>query len=398
MLEIDLDEFGTPGWLTPLGKFDPAYIRKKNHEAWLAAHRPKFARDAGFDPNQDRDQYGRWTQEGSGTLGKKAEWIRQKIDTVADELKFPKDRIFMSKADYKFSLNGANYRAAGVAINSNDGWTIQSDVEEKYAKGDIVIFGEDNTKFDEDFPVRGLVAHEIQHQMFNQVLDAYSAETGHLYNHNPDKMDITNFRAKPEVLEDIKNAYPTIYALESLGWDSDAFLNKLEEEDGVTWYSKQYWDQAGAHKPGSRKLAINETLAEIASLTQEGEAKIWTPETGAQMTEHLRGWLKSQYEKDGSSFAEPDEHAAQMADPWAYAEMMEDTDGDDEFRKKFGTKLHNIRGIGGDGMPRYSRPVWTDYPDPVISPTWKKLFDTFRAEYKRINMIKDGHIAIPGTY
>jgi hypothetical protein len=40
-MEIDLDQYGTPGWLTPLGRLDPTEIRKKNREKWLREQQAK---------------------------------------------------------------------------------------------------------------------------------------------------------------------------------------------------------------------------------------------------------------------------------------------------------------------------------------------------------------------
>ena len=395
---LDINQFGEPHWLGPLAQFDPKTIREYHRQRWIDAQKAKLAAAQAArkvrvlgDANPNRWPAGSPDSKGGEfapkNMGAKSDWIREKIDAVADKMKFPKDRIHMSMGTYMFELNGNQYRAGGIAINSPNGFT-QPDTGEKFGKGDIVIYGHEVTGFEEDMSVRPLVAHEIQHQMYNQVMRSNNEEFAHLYTHNPDLVETGTGRVKPEALESIKGSYPTLYALESLGWGSDTYFNALEEEDGVTWYSKQYWDQAGSHKPGTRELAINETLAEIASLIESEDARIWDKDTGNQMTEHLRGWLKSEYEKEGGAFADPEEHASQMQDPWAYVEMMEDTDGDDEFRKKFGTKVRNIKGFR-NGEPIYYRPIFTDYPDPVISPTWMKLFNTLQQQYKRLNNITD---------
>jgi ribosomal protein S18 acetylase RimI-like enzyme len=360
-----------PVWTELFNLIDREYRKLKN------------IKDAGFDPNQPRapkgsPNGGQWTSAPGG--GAKAEWIRQKIDKIADDLKFPKDRIHMSTGVHTFELNGETHVAGGLAVYSKNGYT-QQDTGERFGFGDVVIFDEKDTGFNEDFPVHGVAAHEIEHQKFRQVIDRYNEQYVDLR-----KMGFDPFTMD---LKEVENSHPTFAALHSLGWGMSNYNAKLQEDDGVTPYSQEYWEQYEADEAdkSNQQLAINETLAEIAMLKVTEEARYLTPETGPKMTEWLKTYFTERYKRDGNKMSEPEEFASIMEDPWAYASDMVEKEDDAAFKKAFGMSIKNVRGLDFNGTPRFRRSFFN--PEPVITPVWAKLFDTIEREYRRLNNITD---------
>lgn len=235
-----------------------------------------------FNPDEPRDDHGRWTTGMLAKVGGKAEWIRQKIDTIAEQLGYPKEKIFMSDATHTFDVNGKHYTSGGVAFTRAGGMI--GEYPEHYEKGDIVIFGRPG--FDQDFPVRGIVAHEIEHQKFQTVFDQYIKEDGEIIAEQQALLDKglkgkayreaspadENDVVKPESV----SRYPTLAALQPfLGLDKlpnkEDGPTKLAQEDGVSNYSKQYWDEFAAGGGRQRLAAIHETLGEMSRLREEHE-------------------------------------------------------------------------------------------------------------------------------
>lgn len=96
------------------------------------------------------------------------------------------------------------------------------------------------------------IAHEAMHAKFEAIRKAYNKET-------------------EAIIDGVAGSYPLH---KSMGNSFGPPLNALARDDGVTPYSTAYWKQAATdHKPQTAALATNETLAEMASLDQQGKLK-----------------------------------------------------------------------------------------------------------------------------
>lgn len=381
-LYLDINQFGTPHWLGELARIDPTTIRAYNRQQWInamkakgeaaqAARKIRVMNDAGFDPSQDRDEHGRWTRTGQTKLGAKADWIRTKVDAVADELHFPKDRIFLSDEKITFQLNGETMLYGGAAVGTKgDGWTTPGGV--KYGTGDVVVFGTQG--FDKDFPVAGIIAHEIQHQRWNQVQQRFEEELKQI----DDRYKRTATDGDGNLLPQYREEFPTVAAMQDSGWHDIETGKILTKTDGVTEYSKRWWKE---HADGKAyySTAVNETLAEIAALEQQGDLRRSTNDV---TFDDVEKFVIADITNDPNYTEEEQRRVNQ--DPWEYADAV----NRDRFYKRFGVRFDEV------GFDVQKRTV--EMPDfsessfyVVIAPEWEKLYETVKAQYKRINMIKD---------
>ena len=178
---------------------------------------------------------------------------------VATKQGYPAEMIKMGaeKApDREFELNGKKYMAAGLAhITDSPGAP---------PKGTIRIFP---TALSED-TVEGVTVHEIMHQKWQTVFDAYKSEKKamhkladpHSYKDNP-VMNIDDTLKPP-----YDKQFPIYTKLHE--FIDGATWEKLRKFDGITSYSTQWWGAAEARDAGMNQ-AVHETLAEMARIEAE---------------------------------------------------------------------------------------------------------------------------------
>ena len=179
-------------------------------------------------------------------------------DEVARRLNYPTDNISYSAERYTFQLNGETRVAAGLAYLDT---------------GKIVIYPNQINRSED---VRNVMAHEIGHQVFQTVQNRQSTERDRVLGEpdvlvqDQDKDSLNPPRRQPAMRADgslregvgLEEKYPA-YALTNK-FDV-ASLKQLEKEDGVTQYSRDWW-QAFSAGTATRSQAMHETFAEISSL------------------------------------------------------------------------------------------------------------------------------------
>ena len=172
---------------------------------------------------------------------------------VITALDYDPAKFRINRGDRPFNLNGRQYMTAGLAHLDT---------------GEIEIFPSQLTRAS----VAGVVAHETQHQKFEKVITAYMAERERMHE---DKRNGRAWILKPDdtMRDEYAKDYPIYTAfhpvIEKMG-----IKDKLIETDGVSEYSRDWWQAYGKHE-ASFKQAAHETLAEMARLDWEHGGGQW---------------------------------------------------------------------------------------------------------------------------
>jgi len=230
-----------------------------------------------YNPDQERDDHGRWTSGGGESsygevkypvdaLGKfqNIKDLHAAAKQVAKEMGY-KGKID-AKQEHLFQLSGKTYRAAG-------GFNPMTKDLSLYQTGIRAA------------SVPGVMAHEIQHAKNDLVIgaSAFSASTFYAG---------ANFTGSPSQAKREEEK-------ESLGrlkqYLTPEYQQKLRDSDGCTDYSRQYWKEFEAGKRDVGR-AHDETLAEVSKLystrgeekTKEIVAKEWIDYHKAINTEYDR--------------------------------------------------------------------------------------------------------------
>lgn len=221
-----------------------------------------------FDPNEKRDETGKWTKDGSGlpplTLPEfngvgSMEFVRERADTIAKDMGFDPKRIDISEDKPTFELNGKQYNTGGIAeTNKPEG------------EGRIVIYRQNIVASALD----GVIVHEIEHMKFQTVLNRYATESSavgkepgpapdpeHKYywgrNGGPDAVMAPDGHLRG----DYAAKYPVYSGMQEAFYKHGA--QAFGKTDGVTPYSYDWWSAFQDGKTGSYQ-AVHETLAEMA--------------------------------------------------------------------------------------------------------------------------------------
>jgi hypothetical protein len=308
------------------------------------------------------------TEQNPTAMGKRTEWVRDKIDVMAQQYNYPREKIYMSDDTYTFQLNGRNCKAGGLAF--------LYDNEEKGRKaGDIVMYG--HPDFNVDLPIRGILAHEIMHQKFHMVMEEWKRE---VFQWAADHDRPVSFRQKVAPAD--RNKYPVMAALHSTAIVTDG--KKLAEDDGVSNYSSEYWAEfyrGGEYSQEKFNSAVHETLAEIARLDEEnGLARKMKPEKlYTELDKFLKDHFTERFRKDGNRFAEPEEYQSIMSDPFAYFEMADSYD----LQRKLGIASHKQVRVDHIRKQAIYEPSYFNTPHK-IKPSWLKLYDVIEKQYERL--------------
>lgn len=176
------------------------------------------------------------------------EEARDKVWAEAERQGYPTGKVLVSFDTKQFQLSGQNYNYAGSCDLKTGLITIWPQIA--------------------GAQMPGVMAHEIEHAKFQGALDKYMEERSRLIKDDrkdSEGKDVT--RANGEIRDEFKKDYPITNAL----WESyekPGGSTKMTEEDGVSPYSKMWWD---SWKNGEAKTdqAFHETMAEMARIRFE---------------------------------------------------------------------------------------------------------------------------------
>jgi hypothetical protein len=255
-----------------------------------------------FDPNEPRDESGKWTDGGGGDGGGGtpgysdvvADHARDVLSAgrdVAEKLGYDPKLVSIGSnddPDRTFTLNGQQYKAAGLAYTRSDSKTPGGP-----KKGEIVLFPGAIGSADS---ARGVAAHEVEHHKFQQALDRYQVEREAVMKDPgppPDpnhqywwgRKGGTDAMMKPDgtLRPPYDEKYPVYQAMEQAYrmHPSEYFA----ESDGVSDYSIDWWREWKGDKSGPNyEKAMHETLAEM------GKAKYQTGKFPPNDTARLLSW------------------------------------------------------------------------------------------------------------
>lgn len=205
------------------------------------------ARYGKFDPNQPRDDDGRWTDGGAvGTEPIISEEDRENlVDAIISEIGFDPSAASYQGSGYEFEVGGTKCTAIG---------------DYNPETGEIRIY---SGAFRSDELLRSVVAHEHQHHVYTIVEKKYHDELQDIMRRGMAGEDI--IKPSGELREQYKEQYK-IYAI--LQPFHDERSKELSKKDGVSTYSRMYWTDEGMKKYGWTR-AVNETLAEVSSAATE---------------------------------------------------------------------------------------------------------------------------------
>jgi hypothetical protein len=164
-------------------------------------------------------------------------------------------KLTVTDDEYNFTLNGIPGKAAGSA---------------DLVTGEVTLYAHQLTGYN-DSTLRGILAHEIMHQKFQNVLNEYRKERDevHADQRNPPGEGgyAPRYVIKPddELREEFAPDYPVYAVMEPLLGFSHNNMDKLAKTDGVTPYSRDWW-KAHRNNTATWEQAYHETLAEISNL------------------------------------------------------------------------------------------------------------------------------------
>src|ERR1039458_3515927 len=204
-----------------------------------------------------------WDERGRGRheqpSGVPADARQRKFDedeirAAAKKQGFTPEKIDISYEPKQFKVGERTFDYAGAAYRENGRITIWPDQ----------VGGQ---------TLDGLMAHEVMHQRwnaFNQELESERTATMELYKKYPATWEGTHnntdnpMRWNGYVKDEFKDKYPAQWLYENT---LDQNFEQMKKDDGVTEYSKAYWEQFGKTVPW--QAAVHETLAEMARIKQD---------------------------------------------------------------------------------------------------------------------------------
>lgn len=190
-----------------------------------------------------------------GTLPDEQERARMRVmssqvGAVAAGLHFNPDDISVSNEDKQFTLNGKTLNYAGMANKNTGMCTIYS-------------------KYNNYQTVAAVTAHEVMHQKTWRFFDRYGKERDRMFEalkkfddeHGRVSRLEEPMKADGLLREPWASQFPTYQRYQEITKEWD----KLAESDGVTAYSREWWDAAKKGEAGFDQAAW-ETLSEMAAL------------------------------------------------------------------------------------------------------------------------------------
>lgn len=251
---------GLSRYFSPTGqRVDPAVLQQ-------VASQLKLRSAVGFDPNQPRDDRGRWI-DGAGQTSifdtpSDVGRVTRRAQSMAARMGFPPSRVqVVDEPPRAFKVGDRQFTEAGHYNPVN---------------GRIQINARNIGKYD---PVGLITAHEVMHAQFDAVWSALEDEHRAI-NGLPASEIKRLFRmdgtAREESKAEVMDRFP-VSTLWAQTW-GDAFLGKgqrerMEKEDGHSDYSSAHWQPKAINTINGTKNAINETLAEIARMEENDDVR-----------------------------------------------------------------------------------------------------------------------------
>jgi hypothetical protein len=183
------------------------------------------------------------------TMAGRGDEVLFNAKAVADRQGFDSSKISISDEVKTFKLGDVEYKYAGAAFLKEGTITLYPNV---IHPGTTI----------------GITAHEIMHQKWQAIFDAYVAErdAASAKSSELDWNDRLLAPMKPDgsLRDEAKKDYPIYAKFEPILRDQSKFY----KDDGVTEYSKAYWNLWNKGEMRT-DLAFHETLAEMARLHLE---------------------------------------------------------------------------------------------------------------------------------
>lgn len=182
---------------------------------------------------------------------------------VAKDQGYDPDMIEVITQRHDFEVNGQTMHAAGVAHIAGE----KKGIIEVYAPGLAPGPGETLT-LREISGIQDTMVHEVMHQKFQTVLDAYSEERERVINMPAASLEEVRriMAADGSLRPPYDKQFPLYQRLQPLLEGSD---RHYAMSDGVSPYSLQYWlEWQNNEGAGGAMAAMHETLAEMARIKQ----------------------------------------------------------------------------------------------------------------------------------
>lgn len=246
-----------------------------------------------FNPEQPRDERGQWTSGGGTTVIDEEKRIdeerRAKVERRAADIAKqmgvnPSIINVVDKEPREFQVGNLKFHEAGhydprtgmIEINARNSYDDRMSV------------------------TQGIAAHEVSHAIYDAARAEQAAEHEEISNLPKAEIDRL-YRAsgyvRPETRQEVHDRWPVSAAFYQHIGDSyleteaeqqgesrfKRNMDALEKADGVSDYSRAYWQKGALSQSGGFERAVNETLAEVAryqmtSPAWEGKKpdEIWT--------------------------------------------------------------------------------------------------------------------------
>ena len=262
--KVNLKKSLKADWLRACARAQ-THLKRSAHSDWMDARARVLAR-AWNEADHPRDEHGRWTDGGGGEsesgftdqmeeafrIAETTEKVMALAVETAKKLDFNPALIEYTTEDKKFKVGEAEFNYAG-----------------SYQFGDSKItlymnqLNENNAK--------GVTAHEIGHRKFQLLTEMYKAETALMMKDPgppPDpshqywwgRKGGTDAMMKPDGT--LRPPYDKHYPIYQEWTEIGMMRPSLEQDDGITPYSKMYWTEWEKGTVNTN-LAYHETMAEI---------------------------------------------------------------------------------------------------------------------------------------
>lgn len=221
-----------------------------------------------FNPNEQRDQGGKWTSGGAApdaeddawdralakTAQKEADDLAQEhikivkaaADKVATDLNFDPNLISVRSDNMQFQLNGKSYDYAGAAYLTGPN------------AGKIEIFADKVS----GSTTANVTAHEIGHQKFEKFRNDYKADYKAMTDATKD-IDLDTFMKPNGLLKgEWADKFPVYQKYTEVMMPS--ILEDFAKSDGITDYSESWW-KAWHEQKANTDQAMHETIAEMTA-------------------------------------------------------------------------------------------------------------------------------------
>jgi hypothetical protein len=226
-----------------------------------------------YNPDQPRDDHGRFGSTGEGAEASKDQKNMEVLDTnmstfeahsamIRNEARrqgYPVEKVSVVEGAQNFKVGDREFALGGTAAKDGTITMYPGAFQDQ-----VNLTG-----------MPGLMSHEIEHTRFNAVMSVYDQESSTLRGWASNSADHDKFDAVTRgngYLDPEKSSeqFPVMSKLEPY---IDENRDKMTKDDGVTDYSTAYWNAMSENKGVNYRTAVSETLSEISRLKTDGNAK-----------------------------------------------------------------------------------------------------------------------------